>query len=469
MENYACRLPLELKIKILMNLPYEDVRFITDLRFWTKYWKTSKACQSTGEFEPNPEQSYVLKLLERGENVFVNAPAGTGKSALITHFFRKHQHWKSIGLTATTGISAININGYTLHSFLGIKLGIESVEELHAKILKNKAKLKLWLQLDVLVIDEISMLHPKLFDKLEKLARKLRETSSRFGGIQLAVFGDLFQLPCISLSNEDQSLIVDSKQFRKCIDITVKLTNVVRQPDPIFKVVLGKIRLGIVDEQVKSIITSRMSALGDELIRPTMLYCTRKCVNNINDRELDKLAAEGREFREYTMKFTQLETKVPRFEFDYVCANFAKHSTTLPMIQICENAQVMLTYNISSTLVNGSRGVVTGFTEEDYPIVTFLNKSSVVIIPVKFSLYHGVKTIGHAIQIPLKIAYALTIHSSQGATLDYAHVDLSDAFEYGQAYTALSRVRTLDGLFVKKFDFRKIAAHPRALDYWQSE
>jgi ATP-dependent DNA helicase PIF1 len=509
-KKYAQHLPLEIKIKILINLPYDNIRFITDPYFWTKYWEhyNNNNIFKEGLFKPNPEQRYVLGLIEQGKNIFINAPAGTGKSALVKYFFQTHQSHKLVGLTSTTGISALNIGGSTLHSFLGIGLGRENVEDLYDKILKNKYKLNLWLNLNILIIDEVSMLNPSLFDKLEKLARKLRENKMRFGGIQLVVIGDLFQLPCVS---ENSALIINSSRFRKCIDVTIEMRNIVRQNDPIFKNILNKIRVGIVDTHVKQVlktrfqkpshITDRSSINRDtlsqqgqtdpaiqqvedllkrmrkahpmrddasqKLIIPTKLFCTRKSVNDINERELNKLALQGFEFREYVMEFVSQDCPV---SFAYVCEHFGKHSTTPTTLQICEQAQVMLTYNISSTLVNGSRGIITGFTTENYPIVEFLNNSVIVVKPIKFSLYHTlyngkVKLVGYAIQIPLKIAYALTIHSSQGSTLDWVSIDLNEAFEYGQAYTALSRAKTLDGLFIKKFDFGKIRAHPEALQY----
>jgi ATP-dependent DNA helicase PIF1 len=149
-----------------------------------------------------------------------------------------------------------------------------------------------------------------------------------------------------------------------------------------------------------------------------------------------------------------------------------KNSTTPTTLCLAEQTQVMLTYNISPTLVNGSRGVVIGFTEEDHPIVEFVGNRVFTVKPIKFKLQHTlangkVISVGYAIQIPLKIAYALTVHSCQGSTLDYASIDLRETFEYGQAYTALSRVKTLDGLFLKKFNFEVIQAHPEALKFME--
>lgn len=469
--KYASSLPLELKVEILKYLDYSEIKWITNSYFWVNWWERYNTAHPITEiFEPNPEQLYTLTLIESGKNVFINSPAGTGKSALIKYFCSKNASKKVIGLTSTTGISALNIGGCTLHSLLGIGLGKETVDDLYDKVIKNRDKRELWLRLDVLVIDEISMLHPDLFDKLEKLARMIRECKKRFGGIQLVVTGDLFQLPCVS---QNSSLIIHSSTFKKCIPTTIEFRNIIRQTDLLFKNVLNKIRLGIVDSQVKKVLKKRFCTPKDGVskkdfqIKPTKLFCTRKAVDYLNEKELNKLAAKGYEFREYSMDFVNHNCPI---NFEYIIQNFVKNSTTPPTLQICEQTQVMLTYNITPRLVNGSRGVITGFTPENYPLVEFVNGETVAVTPIKFTLHHTLRTgkviqVGYAIQVPLKIAYALTIHSCQGSTLDYASIDLRETFEYGQAYTALSRVRSLDGLFLKKFKFDVIQAHPKALDF----
>lgn len=466
LQKYASSLPYELKIKILTNLPYKDVMFITDPYFWSKYWQYHKT-PIMDKFIPNQEQEYVLGLIDSGKNIFINAPAGTGKSALIKYYVQHNQFKKVIGLTSTTGISALNLGGSTIHSFLGIGLGNEDIEDLYDRIIRNASKRDLWLKLDLLIIDEISMLHPDLFNKLEKIARKVRENKLKFGGIQLVITGDLLQLPCVS---RNSTLIINSSKFLKCIDYTIELRNIVRQPDQIFKVVLNKIRVGNIDTQVKNILKSRFLKYPEtNLIKPTKLFCTKRSVQDLNEKSLNKLAALGYEFREYNMTFKDEGCPI---SFDYIVKNFIKNSTTPSTLQICEKAQVMLTFNLSPNLVNGSRGIVTSFTPENYPVVEFVDGKTCVVKPIKFSLFHTlkngkIKEVGYATQIPLKIAYALTIHSCQGLTLDCVSIDLRETFEYGQAYTALSRVKTLDGLYLKKFNFAIIKAHPEALDFIQ--
>lgn len=469
LSKYASKLPIDIKVKILSHLQYTDVMFITDPYFWSQYWEHYNHVTAPPNpllFKPNPEQEYVLELIESGKNVFINSPAGTGKSALM-RYFKNTCSSKVIGLTSTTGISALNIGGSTLHSFLGIGLGNDHIDDLYERIMKIREKYELWCSLNILIIDEISMLHPTLFDKLEKLARLVRENNRKFGGIQLVVTGDLFQLPCVS---RNSALIIHSRRFKRCIDHVVEFRNILRQNDHIFKSVLNKIRLGIIDPQVKQVLKSRfLKAPKDPNtnLRPTKLFCTKKAVDYLNEKELNKLAQKGFEFREYQMVFKEHQCPV---SFDYIAKNFAKNSTTPTTLCLAEETQVMLTYNISPVLVNGSRGVVIGFDQQDYPIVEFVGGRTSTIVPIKFNLHHTLPSgkiisVGYATQVPLKIAYALTIHSCQGSTLDYVSIDLRETFEYGQAYTALSRVRTLEGLYAKKFNFDVIKAHPDALKF----
>lgn len=481
--NLASYLPMELKIEILIRADYATVNFITNDYFWNRYWTrynelhpASYGCGSRDggaeKLRLNAEQQHVLEIMESGKNVFLASPAGTGKSVVVRSFFEKHVAEGNVGLTATTGISALNINGQTLHSFLGIGLARESVDDLQEIIVKNAIKLKTWITLKTLIIDEVGMLHPDLFDKLELLARRLRKKKCFFGGVQLVLCGDLFQLPCVDGSGK---LLVDSESFSKCIAngklCVIQMRNIIRQDDAVFKTILNKIRFGIVDEEVAKFLDTRKKAkIPKKDIKPTKLSCTKRSVGDLNEKELNKLASKGHEFREYQMSF--VDNGKSRY-FASSTKTFIKNSTTPQNLQICQETQVMLTYNLTSKLVNGSRGIVRSFTDiSNYPVVEFLNGVTVTVEPAKFDIFtpvrNTVQKIGHALQIPLKVAYATTIHACQGSTLDYAQIDLSEAFEYGQAYTAFSRVRNADGLFIKSFDYGAIQAHPKALKFFNN-
>lgn len=476
LQNFASCLPMELKMEILIRADYATVNFITNDYFWNRYWTRYNELNSnrrnvdSKNLQLNSEQQYVLEMIESGKSVFLASPAGTGKSVVVRSFFEKHVSDGNIGLTATTGISALNIKGQTLHSFLGIGLARESVNDLQEIITKNTQKHKTWITLKTLIIDEVGMLHPDLFDKLEILARKIRKSKAFFGGIQLVLSGDLFQLPCVDRSGK---LMVDSESFSKRITsgklCVIQMRNIIRQDDAVFKTILNKIRFGIVDKQVAKFLDEKKRArVPKKDIKPTKLSCTKRSVSDMNEKELNKLAQKGHEFREYEMSF------VDNGKSRYFANNtklFIKNSTTPQTLQICDETQVMLTYNLTSKLVNGSRGIVRSFTDTNYPVVEFLNGLTITVEPVKFDIFapvrNTVEKIGHAVQIPLKVAYATTIHSCQGSTLDYAQIDLSEAFEYGQAYTAFSRVKNSEGLFIKPFNYDVIKAHPKALNFFE--
>jgi ATP-dependent DNA helicase PIF1 len=232
--------------------------------------------------------------------------------------------------------------------------------------------------------------------------------------------------------------------------------------------VLNKVRVGIIDKQVKTVLNSRIGiALHNEYdIKPTGLFSKNCDVDRINDTELDKLAEDGRQFYEYKMEivvYPGVSNKSAALE------KFHKYCTAPTTLQICKGAQVMLLKNldIQNGLANGSRGVITGFIS-DIPLVKFLNGEERLIDQNIWEVEENDKKILRAQQIPLKVAYAISIHKSQGCSLDYAEIDLSDIFEYGQAYVALSRVKSLEGLSIIDIDYDHIKAHPKATAYYES-
>ena len=388
----------------------------------------------------------------------------THNTSCVKLFVKIYKSTKIIGVTSTTGISALLFGGTTLHSFLGIGLGKESVEELISKIFKRSYLRKRWNELEILIIDELSMLSPILFDKLEEIARRVRYDERPFGGIQLILSGDFLQLPCV---NSDY-FCFESKTWNKCIPDgnIIYLNEIMRQENIEFQNCLNNVRLGLLTKTTKKLLETR---IGIELkndfgIKPTKLFSTNYSVDLINDEELDKLAESGIDFFEYNME-THIYPGVK--DKQYIIEKYKKNCNAPDVLQLCIGAQVMLLYNIDLTggLVNGSRGVVSGFLE-DIPIVKFLNGREIIIDYHTWEVEEQGKKILKSIQIPLKLAYACTIHRVQGSTLDYAEVDLSNLFEFGMAYVALSRTKNLEGLSIKGIDFDKIIAHPKALKFY---
>jgi ATP-dependent DNA helicase PIF1 len=411
----------------------------------------------------NDKQVEAYNLMRAGVSIFLTGPAGSGKSVCIKAFMDSCDNRK-MALMSTTGASAILIGGTTLHSYLGIGLGTGSAEYLSDKIYKSNWFRKRWVDLDCAIIDEISMLDPDLFDKLEYIARVVRGNSYPFGGIQLVLSGDMLQLPVVGSTK----FCFEAKTWNQCVTHTIYLTKIIRQKDIVFQECLNKIRVGNVDKSVVKILDKLVGTkLTNEFgIKPTRLFSKNMDVNRINDQELDKLAESGIEFREYIM---DIVTYVKPNDIVHTIEKFKKNCNAPEVLQLCVGAQVMLLKNLDldAGLANGSRGVVIDFVE-DIPMVKFINGCERLIDHNVWLVEENGQEILRCQQIPLKIAYAVTIHKSQGTSLDYVEMSLKSCFEYGQAYVALSRAKTLDGLSIIDVDYDLIKAHPRAIEYYKS-
>lgn len=421
--------------------------------------------KNIGKFNLSNKQKEALNKIIKGYNVFLTGMGGTGKSMIIKIFYKEYKEHKNIGITSTTGTSAILIGGTTLHSFLGIGLGKDSVENLYLKIKKKSFMFKRWCQLDTLIIDEISMLSPKLFDKLELLARKLRYSELPFGGIQLVLTGDFCQLPCVGAENE---FCFEAKSWNDCIKYPIYLTEIFRQSDDIFQSCLNEVRIGKMSENTINILKSRVNKklLNEDGILPTKIYSLNIDVDKENQKELDKLCLNNSNlnFFEY-----ELEVNILKKNLKFVDEKIKKNCIAPQILQVCVGAQVMLLYNIDLEigLANGSRGVITRF-EDDLPVVKFMNGIETLINYQEWIIEESGEKILSITQIPLKVAYAITIHRSQGLTIDFAELDLSDIFEYGQAYVALSRVKNLEGLSIKNLNIKKFIANKKAIEYYDN-
>jgi ATP-dependent DNA helicase PIF1 len=362
------------------------------------------------------KQRIALDLMIKGENIFLTGPSGTGKSLIISTFKKLCSHTRKIGVTSTTGMSAILIDGTTVHSFLGIGLGNSTVENMVKNIKMKPYLKKRWNELDTLIIDEISMLSPELFDKLEEVARILRRKSPKrimkhtqekeipFGGIQLILTGDFLQLPVV----QNDNFCFEAKSWKSCINNIINLNEIIRQTDREFQEVLNDIRYGNVTERAKNLLNSRVNVKMENKdgIIPTKIFTTNNCVDELNFQELEKL--EQPDIYQYDM-----EVDLKGFHKDYlqVVEKIKKNCLAPETLQLCKNAQVMLLYNLDleSGLANGSRGVVIGFIN-DFPNVLFLNGQERVIDYNTWEISEGDKKIASITQIPLKLAWAITVH-----------------------------------------------------------
>lgn len=403
----------------------------------------------------NELQQSAYEQAVRRYNIFVSGSGGVGKSTWLKYLYTNLSQTRRIGLTSMTGISANLIGGQTLHSLLGIRLGTGTPDELYS-IISNQYKLNVWRDLDVLVIDEVSMLNPELFDKLEQLGRMIRGNEEPFGGIQLILCGDLLQLPVVKCDK----FCFEADCWDTCIDRVIILKEIVRQSDVLFCRVLNKIRLGMIDDECKEIIGARQLKFpADSDILPTRLCAINAKVDRMNQSFYSKL--EGTEYT-YEVAWT--------WKVKLSSAAKTKYEKTIqlpPELKLKVGAQVIHLIN-EGNLFNGSRGVVKSFIQ-GYPIVQFKGVPIPVIITRHTcNIEDKGQTVGTCSQVPLKLAWGMSIHKSQGSTLDLVHIDMDNIFEYGQFYTALSRVKTLDGLYIKNLNWNLVKTHPKALEFYMT-
>jgi len=416
----------------------------------------------------NDDQIKILNLISSGKSVFITGPGGVGKSFLIKHIksvFKK----KVVSVTALTGCAAVLIDGTTLHSWSG--LSPDSIDQPIEYIVDNiryKPKQR-WKKTHVLIIDEISMLSKNIFEKLNVIGQTIRKNNKPFGGIQIIVSGDFFQLPPIIKGN---TLDVDKFCFCSSVwndmfcNTTVELSKIMRQTDIQFIKVLNKIRKGIIDKDVINMLESRVNLEYINDIIPTQLFSMRHEVDNINNMhlvELDNIQVHKwstQQLSGHHINKQLRSTLIKQWENDCQCEQ---------QLFLAVGAQVVLLHNAlqeAYNLINGSRGVIIEFNNDGDPIVQF--KDVTIAIPK-----HSWEFENHSsglkykiIQYPLKLAWALTIHKSQGMSLDCVIIDINNVFEEGQAYVALSRVKCLEGLFIKNMNPSKIKANQTVINYY---
>lgn len=401
------------------------------------------------------KQKKCLRLLKKGHNLLVSGPGGSGKSTLlksVIKFFEKNG--KKVGVTATTGSAALLIEGTTLHSYLGIGLGDQTKMELYLKLQKSPKRTN-WIKTDLLVIDEVSMLSPELFDKLHFIGQQLRGSPLPFGGMQILLSGDFYQLPVVKCGK----FVFEAASWKLCIEKIVILTQVKRQANPEFRDLLNRLRVGDgTNEDFLYLKNLGSRKEADMEIRPTKLFCKNEDVDALNIKKLNELDEE--EVYKYVLD-VDIPENAPPLPRDF---DPTKKCNAPQIVKLCKGAEVLLLYNINveGGLANGSRGVVTGFTEDRMPIVKFLNGVERTIEYVTWEIKESRKVVALVSQIPLRLAYAITIHKSQGMSLESAFINLSGVFEYGQAYVALSRVKTPDNLIIKNATRRSFRVHPKA-------
>ena len=442
----------------------------------------------------NAGQEAAYQAIEQGKSIFLTGSGGTGKSFLLNLLYTllHKQTGRSVALTALTGCASLLLHpkAKTIHSWAGIGLGNDPIAMIIANVKKSRKACSRWKGTDLLVIDEISMMTPELFEKLDQVGRKIRRNDATpFGGMQLVLVGDFYQLPPIYKSSETTAFVFESPLWKDLRLTTCELTEIVRQKDAEFQKVLNEARKGELTKASLRILSKRMGLdYKSEMIQPTMLFTRRAQVDSINTEHLKKLTTARISFKVTTVFEPDQRSCDPLVQA--AIAKLDMNSSYTPELILAIGAQVMLVTNLKpeSGLVNGTRGVVIGFEaalseEKDkdkdkdkdkitdpnllLPIVEFRNGKR---IPINMATWdvpdiQGVKRQ----QIPLKLAYAITIHKSQGATLDCALIDVGGrTFEFGQAYVALSRVKDLESLYIHDLDPAAFRAHPKVKEFYGS-
>ncbi|XP_004530338.1 ATP-dependent DNA helicase PIF1 [Ceratitis capitata] len=404
------------------------------------------------------EQLEVLRACTSGKNVFFTGSAGTGKSFLLRKIISALPPDGTMA-TASTGVAACLIGGTTLHAFAGIGGGDYGLQRC-IELASRPASAQIWRKCKRLIIDEISMVDGQYFEKIETVARHVRKNDKPFGGIQLILCGDFLQLPPVvkteNNSTPTQRFCFQSNAWEKCIQCVFELKEVHRQSDPQFVKILNHIRIGHVNEEI----TKRLRATSKQKIEGNGILATQLCshtndAHSINESKLESLDGEKVLFRAEDSD-----------------ANMAKQldsqlqATSQLYLKI--NAQVMLlkNINISAGLVNGARGVVVRI-EKGVPVVRFKNNREYLCKHEKWIIKTASGGTITRRQVPLKLAWAFSIHKSQGLTLDCVEMSLSKVFEAGQAYVALSRAKSLDSLRILDFDPKQVWANAQVLQYYK--
>ena len=383
------------------------------------------------------KQNTALDILKSGKNVFITGSAGTGKTYLLnqyTQYLKERRVYPTI--VAPTGIAASHLGGQTIHSFfaLGIR---ESIDEGYVEFLLDKKYLKTrFSKLKLLIIDEVSMISPELFSSMDLILRGFKGTDAPFGGVQVVISGDFFQLPPVSKVPKDKRFAWQSPVWKTLELQTCYLEEKFRQDDSRLIQILDDIRSGTISESSEKLLAERHEK-ELSIATPTKLYTHNVDVDRINLSELEKLEGQTKLFVYESKGSTKNIEKI------------FKASLVLEELALKKGAVVIfIKNNTEEGYVNGTTGTVESFSPIDnMPIVRTTEGRKIKLDMEDWSLENDSgKVTATVSQVPLRLAWAITIHKSQGMTLDAAEMDLSKTFETGQGYVALSRIKNIEGL-----------------------
>ncbi len=404
------------------------------------------------------KQKDALNILKLGHNVLLTGPAGSGKTYLLNQYV-DHLKRRKIGvaITASTGIAATHIGGRTIHSWAGIGIK-DQISSQDIKALTKKSYLKKqFAKTDVLIIDEISMLHSYRLDMIDRVCQSFKKNFLPFGGMQIVMSGDFFQLPPISPLNKEADFVYKSSVWKE-MDLRVcYLDEQHRQNDKNMIAILKSFREDIVSEEIISLLRGRMNQKIIHKIRPVRLFTHNVDVDLINSCELQKIREP-----EYSYRMTgDGERKL--------VDSLMKNCLAPEDLILKKGAVVMFVKNKFKddkvVYVNGSMGIVVGFDENNFPIVRLNSGDDIQVLPDSWTIDAEDRILAKINQVPLRLAWAITVHKSQGMTLESAEIDLSKSFGYGMGYVALSRLTSLDGLYLLGINDMAYKLDPQVHEY----
>lgn len=412
------------------------------------------------------KQKEFFESFFSGKNICLTGPAGTGKSFCVD-LLREFcfNAGVKLSIAASTGIAALNVGGMTLHSFSGIGLGDKDLRNTLSDVARNKKALERIKHCKILFIDEISMVSGELLDKIDGVFKHFRKKKNLpFGGIRIVACGDALQLPPVfnNLMMTKPQFFFESNSWKNARFEVIELDEIKRQSNNDFITLLNNIRLGKVDDLflLESRIDKSLAANG---IVPVKIFAINR---KVDEHNLICFNQNPNKIVSFHAKDTGEERHVKSLD---------KNCLAPKVLDLKVGAQVILLSNIDAEggWVNGTIGVISGF-EDHFPVLKTPNGKTCIVGKSKWEVKEQIitetgieyKSVASREQIPLKLAYAISCHKVQGQTLDFAEVDLGNIFEYGQAYTALSRVKSLEGLSVRNFKKSCIKADPKCLEFY---
>lgn len=412
------------------------------------------------------QQKEIIAKFKEGKNLFITGGAGTGKSYLLNYL---KNNYSKIGLevTASTGIAAVNVGGLTIHSWSGIGIGTLPVEQIVRNLFsKNFSRIRRRIQqAKALAIDEISMISAQTFDLINEVLKAVRQDNRPFGNLQIILFGDFLQLPPVNRNLNQIDFCFNAKAWQELNPEVCILQKIFRQNDEGFTKILDNLRFGNLTQDDVEILQTRINAVDSNLaIKPTILTTHNYKIEQINQNELNKIPRET------------ISHKATYFGDANKIEFLKKNCLAYETLNLKVGAQVMMIKNTyqKEGIINGSLGVVKDFSvKKQHPIVEFANGQTLTITPQDWTIdrfdEEKKEIISEAgiTQIPLILSWAITIHKAQGLTLDKIRCDLADVFSAGQVYVALSRVTSIQGLFLNSINLRKITANNDAVSFYQ--